>query len=205
MKYNCCCHLKLKGIGHFLHATDELASDRVRLIGTSPILHREDGFAVIQVEEDRVESIGRAVNIRACLQRFLKVLALPDSHLRMRQTIFDYSFVLKMIKDAADMCEGGNVMWQHMLRKAQVLALVTEVTERMKAKLACGSQHVTASSLEVVTFIFEAAHALLQNSMQVKSRMSNIRKTIEKLLLNFTPPPCQCRKTPRTAAISPST
>ena len=205
MKYNCCCHLKLKGIGHFLHATDELASDRVRLIGTSPILHREDGFAVIQVEEDRVESIGRAVNIRACLQRFLKVLALPDSHLRMRQTIFDYSFVLKMIKDAADMCEGGNVMWQHMLRKAQVLALVTEVTERMKDKLACGSQHVTASSLEVVTFIFEAAHALLQNSMQVKSRMSNIRKTIEKLLLNFTPPPCQCRKTPRTAAISPST
>ena len=48
----------------------------------------------------------------------------------------------------------------------QVLSLVTEVTERMKGKMACGTEQVTASSLELVTLIFEAAHSLLQRSMQ---------------------------------------
>ena len=43
---------------------------------------------------------------------------------------------------------------------------MTEVTERMKDKIASGTQQVTASSLEIVTLIFEAAHSLLQRSMQ---------------------------------------
>jgi hypothetical protein len=167
MKYNCCCHCKLESIGHYLHVTDVLASNRVKMLGTSPILRRDDGFAVLQVEGEQVQMIGRAVNIRTALQRFLFVLNMPDANRKLRQTVYNYVFILRLLEDTAERCSGDDlVTWQNMLRKAQVLALVAEVTVKMRDKLAVAKRMLHSGELQSVGGIFDAAHRVLQVAMR---------------------------------------
>ena len=126
------------------------------------MLHREDGFAVIQVEEAQVEMIGRAVQIRASLTRFLTVLKMPDASVKLRQTVYNFDFILGVLKGAAGMCSEDDDTWQNMMRKAQVLALVTEITVEMNHKLVVSTRVPSAfvyvcMCVNVCTYIYVLA------------------------------------------------
>ena len=136
------------------------------MLGTSAILHREDGFSVLQVPEDKVQMIGRAVNMRQALQRYLNVLALPDVRFVLGETSYNNEFVLSMLREAAAMCSDDmpdRKTWQDMLRKSQVLSLVTDITVKMKQRLSDKSvRELSAAELEVSGQVFDTAHEMLQ-------------------------------------------
>jgi hypothetical protein len=76
-------------------------------VGTSSILHREDGYQVIQVEEEKIEMIGRAVALRTVFSRFLHVLKQPDAHIKLQLTVYNYQFMLKVLQDSAVLYDGN--------------------------------------------------------------------------------------------------
>jgi len=123
------------------------------MLGTSAMLRREDGFAVIRVEEAQVEMIGRAVQIRASLTNFLTVLKMPDASVKLRQTVYNFNFILGVLKGAAGMCFEDDDTWQNMMRKAQVLALATEITVEMNHMLVV-STRVPSSFVYVCTCVY---------------------------------------------------
>ena len=101
LAHACTCVMRFVCVaGHYLHANGEPAGAGASggMLGTSAILHREDGFSVLQVPEDKVQMIGRAVNMRQALQRYLNVLALPDVRFVLGETSYNNEFVLSMLR-----------------------------------------------------------------------------------------------------------
>jgi hypothetical protein len=167
MKYNCCVHLQLKSTGHFLHATSEIKSNRVRQVGTSDILQREDGYQVIQVEAEKTEMIGRAVALRTAVSRFLHVLKQPDAHIKLQLTVYNYQFMLKVLQDSAVLYDGKcETTWKNMMRKSQLLKLVTDVTISMWEKVASSRGSFNSADLEIVCELFDTAHELLHDGLR---------------------------------------
>jgi hypothetical protein len=92
---------------------------------------------------------------------------MPDANRKLRQTVYNYVFILRLLEDTAERCSGDDlVTWQNMLRKAQVLALVAEVTVKMRDKLAVAKQMLHSGELQSVGGIFDAAHRVLQVAMR---------------------------------------
>ena len=173
LAHECTCVTRFVCVaGHYLHANGEPAGAGASggMLGTSAILHREDGFSVLQVPEDKVQMIGRAVNMRQALQRYLNVLALPDVRFVLGETSYNNEFVLSMLREAAAMCSDDmpdRKTWQDMLRKSQVLSLVTDITVKMKQRLSDKSvRELSAAELEVSGKVFDTAHEMLQAAIR---------------------------------------